>query len=221
MQVADALGWDRFVLHGNSMGGLVATHLAARHPERVAGLVLVSPALPPRSPVQLLVPSRATLDGMLPIAGLSLGAAALGLIGLASADLSERRNRELLRLIYSDPDGVDRRMLDLLAAEFADDAMDADVRRRAMLSAVRSITTYWTDPRRTWRAIDRITSPTLLLGGTRDALVPARVLRSVLARRRDWVGHVIDERRHALMLEDPAAYVDLFTEWGGATAEVA
>ena len=70
-------------------------------------------------------------------------------------------------------------------------------RKRALRSATRSIAALWTDPRRVWRAIDRVQAPTLLLGGTRDALVPAKV---VLARRRDWTGPgVLDDRRHALM----------------------
>ena len=56
-------------------------------------------------------------------------------------------------------------------------------------------------------------APTLLLGGTHDALVPASVLRAVLARRPDWEGHVLDDRRHALMLEEPAAYLDLVAGW--------
>ena len=213
LRTADALGWDRFTLHGNSMGGLIATHLAAKHPERVSGLVLVSPAIPPRRPVGLLVPARSTIDGIVPIALSSMTAGALGLLGMASPSLTRRRNRELLGLIYSDPDGVDRRVLDLLAADFAAGVLDAETRRHALLSATRSIAGLWTDPRATWRAIDRITAPTLLLGGTRDALVPAKVLRAVLARRRDWEGHVVDERRHALMLEDPELYLDLFTSW--------
>ena len=52
-----------------------------------------------------------------------------------------------------------------------------------------------------------------MLGGTADALVPARVLRQVLARRTDWVGHVLDDRRHALMLESPEEYLDLVDAW--------
>ena len=57
-------------------------------------------------------------------------------------------------------------------------------------------------------------------GGTQDALVPAKVLRAVLAARPDWEGHVLDDRRHALMLEDPAAYLDMVDGWhvGAAAA---
>jgi pimeloyl-ACP methyl ester carboxylesterase len=39
--VADALGLQRFVLVGHSLGGLAAAAYAAQHPERLAGLVLV------------------------------------------------------------------------------------------------------------------------------------------------------------------------------------
>jgi pimeloyl-ACP methyl ester carboxylesterase len=40
-QVADTLGLGRFILGGNSMGGKHALAFAAAHPERLAGLVLV------------------------------------------------------------------------------------------------------------------------------------------------------------------------------------
>jgi pimeloyl-ACP methyl ester carboxylesterase len=209
-------------LHGNSMGGLIATLLAARHPERVERLVLVSPALPPRSPLKLLLPARATIDGMAPIAWSSLTAAALGVLGMAGPELDERRNRELLRLIYPDPDGVNRSLLSLMAADFADDDENsARQRRRAMLAATRSIAGLWTDPRRAWRAVDKVTAPTLLVGGTHDALVPAKVLRAVLARRPDWEGHVLDDRRHALMMEDPKGYLEVFTTWRRGSQQAA
>jgi pimeloyl-ACP methyl ester carboxylesterase len=220
VEVADALGWDTFTFHGNSMGGLIGTHLAARRPERVDRLVLVSPALPPRNPVALVRPSRATIDGFAPIAVSSLTSAALGLLGLAGSELDEKRNRALLGLIYADPDGVDPSVLDLMAADFAEDDQDGE-RRRAFLSALLSIAQLWADPRRTWRAIDRVQAPTLLLGGTKDALVPARVLRSVLAHRPDWSGRVIDDRRHALMMEDPWAYLDEFVHWSLTRARAA
>lgn len=48
---ADALGLQRFVLVGHSMGGAAAAAYAAQHPERVAGLVLV--ATPGRTPPEI------------------------------------------------------------------------------------------------------------------------------------------------------------------------
>lgn len=212
LELADVLGWDRFTLHGNSMGGLVGILIAAELPERIERLVLVSPALPPRSPLGLLRPARATIDGMLPIAVSSVQALALGALRLAGPELDERRNRAMLRLIFSDPDGVDPALLDLMAADYADDEGAAG-RRQALLAATRSMTSMWTDPRRAWRAVRRVQAPTLVLGGTQDALVPARVLRAVLAARSDWEGHVLDDRRHALMLEDPEGYLALVDRW--------
>ncbi len=220
-EVADALGWDRFGLHGNSMGGLISVLFAARHPDRVARLVLVSPALPPRSPVQMLVPSRATIEGLAPLAYSSATAAALAAAGLTGPKLSARRNRELLKLIFPDPNAVDRRILGLMAADFAYNGISAGDRRQALLSALRSITTMWAAPWGTWRAIGKVQAPTLVLGGTRDALVPARVLRAVLAKRSDWHGHVLDDRRHALMLEDPGMYLDLVSQWRRGTGRAA
>jgi pimeloyl-ACP methyl ester carboxylesterase len=41
VRLADALGIDRFVLGGHSMGGYVALRIVAACPERVAGLILV------------------------------------------------------------------------------------------------------------------------------------------------------------------------------------
>jgi pimeloyl-ACP methyl ester carboxylesterase len=46
--VTDALGWDRFVLLGHSMGGMVAQRMALAGQERLRGLILMdtSPACP-------------------------------------------------------------------------------------------------------------------------------------------------------------------------------
>ena len=216
IELADALGWDRLAFHGNSMGGLIGTLLAADHPELVSRLVLVSPGFPPRSPLGLLVPARATLDGMVPIATSSLQALVLGAVNLAGPELDEKRNRAMLRLIFGEPDEVDPQLMDLMAEDYAA-GLDAADRRRAMLSATASIARLWADPRRTWRAIAAVTAPTLVLGGTHDALVPAKVLRQVLAARPDWEGHVLDDRRHVLMLEDPEAYLRILDRWVAGT----
>ncbi|MCW2784756.1 MAG: Pimeloyl-ACP methyl ester carboxylesterase [Marmoricola sp.] len=212
LEVADALGWETFTLHGNSMGGLIGTLLAAQHPERLDRLVLVSPALPPRSPLDFLRPNRVTINGMLPLVVSSFAALALGAVGLAGPSLDEHRNRAMLKLIFPDPDGIEPEVLDLMAADFAVDVEGVD-RRRALLAATCSIASLWADPRSSWTAIRELRTPTLLMGGTQDALVPARVLRAVIAARPDWEGHVLDDRRHALMLEDPETYLRIFADW--------
>ena len=43
----DALGLDRPVLVGHSLGGALALHIAERHPDKVAGLALIAPATQP------------------------------------------------------------------------------------------------------------------------------------------------------------------------------
>lgn len=212
LNLADALGWDTFTLHGNSMGGLVGTLIGADHPHRLDRLVLVSPALPPRSPLEFLKPSRPTIDQMVPLATSSLSALALGAVGLAGPELDARRNRAMLSLIYSDPDGVAPEVLELMAADFAAEIEGLD-RRRALLALIGSISLLWANPRRSWRAVRDVQAPTLVLGGTHDALIPAKVLRAVIAARPDWEGHVLDDRRHALMLEDPEAYLRIFDAW--------
>ena len=214
LAVADALGWERFTLHGNSMGGLIGIMIAAEQPGRLQRLVLVSPALPPRSPLGLLVPSRASLDALVPVAVSSATALALGAVGLGGPELDRRKTHAMLRLIFPDPDEIDPALLALMAADFADDGeTEGADRRRAMLAATGSITRLWADPRRLWRAVHQVDVPTLVVGGTRDALVPAKVLRAVLRARPDWRGHVLDDRRHVLMLEDPQGYLDLVGRW--------
>ncbi|RBE40798.1 alpha/beta hydrolase, partial [Xanthomonas oryzae pv. oryzae] len=41
LQIADALGWERFTLLGHSLGGGVASLLAAAAPERVEALIAI------------------------------------------------------------------------------------------------------------------------------------------------------------------------------------
>lgn len=199
LAVADALGWDSFALHGNSMGGLIGVLLAAEHPERIERLILVSPGLPPTCPLRILTPYRATLNGMLPIA----------------VPLPGRpRSLALLRLIFPDRESIRPSLLQLMADDSQPGTVqEATDHQQALLGSIKSIAALWIDGRRVYHAIDAITVPTIIMGGTADALVPVQVLRKVLARRSDWTGAVIEERRHALMLESPDEFLDRIAAW--------
>jgi len=60
----ERLGLRRFVLVGHSAGGLVAAFYAARHPERVAGLLLLDPAGDTRRlPAEMIDPFIDALQG--------------------------------------------------------------------------------------------------------------------------------------------------------------
>ncbi|CAM3799855.1 alpha/beta hydrolase [Nocardioides marinus] len=208
--VVDALGWERATVHGNSMGGLVATHLAARHPDVVERLVLVSPALPPSCALRLLPPSVPAVQGMLTMGVPSIG----GTVLAAATGRDVRPARALLGLIFTDPDAVRPTLLQAMAA----DALSGDPdqladRRLALRASTASIARLWLEPGPTWRAIRAVTAPTLVLGGTADALVPARVLRHVLAARPDWRGELITDRRHALMLSEPHEFLAHVEDW--------
>jgi pimeloyl-ACP methyl ester carboxylesterase len=220
--VVDALGWERFVLHGNSMGGLIGTLLAARESERVTRLALVSPAYPPRVPVGIMVPSRATIGGMGPIALTSFASAMLTPIGLGESGLASTMTRQrddrLIQIIYPSRAASNPAVLALMGRDISDPVIPPAERRRAVLSATKSIARHWTDTKHVWRAIDTLSQPTLLMGGLKDPLIPHRVLSAVLARRPDWKGHLLPGRRHALMLEEPETYLALVDAWTRSVA---
>ena len=210
-RVVDALGWESATVHGNSMGGLIATHLAAKHPEVVDRLVLVSPALPHSCALRLLPPSVPAMQGML-----TMGLPSIGGTVLAAATGRDARPaaRALLGLIFTDPDAVRPTLLQAMGADaLSEDPEQLADRRRSLRSSTASIARLWLEPGPTWRAIHAITAPTLVLGGTADALVPARVLRHVLTARPDWTGHLITDRRHALMLSEPHEFLDHVEQW--------
>lgn len=63
--VLDHLGVERAVVAGHSMGAYVVARLAAEHPDRVAGLVLVDGGLPMPRPPGLADDPQAALDAIL------------------------------------------------------------------------------------------------------------------------------------------------------------
>jgi len=44
LMLADALGWQSFIVLGHSLGGVFVQHLALDHPDRVTGLILMDTA---------------------------------------------------------------------------------------------------------------------------------------------------------------------------------
>ncbi|WP_307874781.1 alpha/beta fold hydrolase [Frankia nepalensis] len=198
------------LLAGNSMGGMISVLQAAADPGSVAGLVLLSPALP----IPRLRPPDATILGI--FTGMTLP-------GVGAAALARRRAR------YSAAELVEQALLrttvdprrvpaEALAAMVALSAERAAPGRdlagdAAMVAATRSVLGTLTRPGRLAAAVAAVTAPTLLVHGRRDRLVPVAAARRAAARRPDWRVEVLDDCGHLPQLEAADRTAALINGW--------
>jgi len=198
------------ILVGNSMGGLIAMTQAAREPGSVAGLVLVTPALPraPGARIELKVQTLFALYVIPGVAPLFLRnrAARLGPEGLVA---------ELLRLLCTDgsrvPEAIRGAHVELTRARLE----TMPWAHRAFISATRSMLAQILRPRRYYRMIEEIVAPTLLIHGRDDRLVPLASSQALLRLQPKWSLEVFDDIGHVPQLESPGRFVDAVVRWLG------
>jgi pimeloyl-ACP methyl ester carboxylesterase len=159
--------FDRPVhLFGNSMGGAIAVLLAARRPEKIASLTLISPALPNPRP-------SAVAAWFVALSAPRLGPAVMR--RTARAPL-EHRLKASMSMIFGNPRGLPPEVVA---------AYEAELRRRddqpwiadAVIAGAKSIVHAQVMPSRRslWAEAAKVTAPTLLIYGGRDRLVNAGV----------------------------------------------
>ena len=182
-------------LVGNSLGGLVSVWVAARRPDLVATLTLVSAAMPVyRVPAAF---DRAITLVLLP------GVPALAERRLAGAS-PEQRVRGLLQMCFGDPSRVPQERID----EAIEETRRRDEQPWAGQALTRSLrglmTSYFRVGRaNAWRMARSVRAPSLVVWGDRDKLVDPRLaprLASVLPDARLQVQEGIG---HLAMLEAP------------------
>jgi len=181
-------------LLGNSLGGAVCVRVAARRPDLVRTLTLISPAMPDLRPRAL--PMRLGL----------LCAPALGpwLMTRASRIPPEDRTSIVIRDIYADPSVVHamRRAQDIAELTRRDGLGYADY---VLLATGRGLVTEYfrRGTRSLWRDAARITAPTLVMYGSHDRLVrPAMAAAAARAFRNARVV-VLPRIGHVAMMERP------------------
>ncbi|MEO5696653.1 MAG: alpha/beta fold hydrolase [Burkholderiaceae bacterium] len=157
--VIDALGLQTVHVCGASMGGMIAQHLAAGHPDRVASLVLMMTTSGARSLPQASLRVRAALlkrpDGSDPESAVEHLRRVLTLIGSPGYPADPDRLRERLRVSVRRawrPAGTARQLA----------AVAADGNRSPLLS--------------------RIVAPTLVIHGAGDPLVPVAAAHDLVGR---------------------------------------
>lgn len=197
---------ERAVLVGNSMGGLLALMEAAHNPERVAGTVLVNPALPVRT--------RFAFDPRV-----WAFFAALLTPGLAGHYLKTRsRSLGARRLVWqtlsvcaAQPRTVPA---DLVAAHIrlTEERMAMDWADQAVVEAARSLIPALVGDR-IYGLARHVRAPTLVIHGDRDRLVPLQAARELVRRRPDWPLTVLDGVGHIPMMEAPERFLDSVSPW--------
>jgi pimeloyl-ACP methyl ester carboxylesterase len=181
-------------LVGNSLGGAVSVRVAARRPDLVRTLTLISPALPDLRPRAL--PMRLGL----------LCAPALGpwLMSRVNRISPEDRHSIAIRDIFADPSVVPakRRAQDIAELTRRDGLGYAD---QVLLATARGLVAEYVrrGPGSLWRDAARITAPTLVMYGSHDRLV--RPAMAALAARdfRNARVVVLPRIGHVAMMERP------------------
>jgi len=182
-------------LFGNSLGGAVCTLLAAKRPDLVRTLTLVSPALPDLRPQQ-------GSDPRLPLLLLP------GLQGLARRQLAQRtpeqRARAVLRMCFADPSRIsDRRMAETVEEVRRRSGLghDGDAFRGSLRGLVGSYLVR--GPRAVWRQAARVQAPTLLVWGAQDRLVDVRIAPRAARTFPDARLLVLHDVGHVAQMERP------------------
>jgi pimeloyl-ACP methyl ester carboxylesterase len=213
IQLIEEQGLGPVHLIGNSMGGAVSTRIAARRPDLVRTLALVSPALPDLRPRPL--PLRLALAA----------APAVGPVIMAGLRRlpAESRTDRAIRDVFTDPGIVHpvRRREEIAEVLRRDSLIYAD---EALLLTARSLVSeYFKVGRRSlWRDAATIAAPALILHGSHDRLVnpvmaakAARAFPTARVLVLAGVGHVAMMERPALVATEIRAFLDWVQESGG------
>ncbi|MFD3664170.1 alpha/beta fold hydrolase [Streptomyces sp. NPDC058659] len=211
IRLLDAGGRGPVHLFGNSLGGAVATRVAAVRPDLVRTLTLIAPALP-----ELRAQRTAWPTVMLAVPGVA------SLFAKLSRDWTpEQRVRGVLSLCYGDPGRVSDEGL-RHAVEEMERRLELPYFWDAMARSSRGIVDAYTlgGQHGLWRQAERVLAPTLLVYGGRDQLVAYRMARKAAAAFRGSRLLTLPEAGHVAMMEYPETVAqaarELIAEDGGS-----
>jgi pimeloyl-ACP methyl ester carboxylesterase len=193
--VTEELGVGRLVLVGHSLGGRVATLFAGRHPERMAGLVIVdaAPELDARGTlrIQLEILRGGTGEGA------PTFASEVEFLEVLARNYPAARPEVLRRLarygLRARPDGRLEPKLDPQWFRLRREASEEAMREREQRVT-----------RELWEALERIPCPTLVMrGAASDVLSPEVADRMVEEALRHGKLAVVPRAGHSVMVDNP------------------
>jgi pimeloyl-ACP methyl ester carboxylesterase len=184
-------------LVGNSMGGAISIQVAARRPDLVRTLSLISPAVPDLRP-------KKGSDALMPL----LLVPGVGTRVLARLDQlpPERRVRAVIELCFAHPERVPANRLAEAVAELRARrgyAWAGEALLRSLRGLVRSYLTVGT--RSPWYALSQIQAPAVVVWGQLDRLVDVVNAPRVAQTLPDASLVVLPDIGHTAQLEDPVS----------------
>ncbi|HEX8094318.1 alpha/beta fold hydrolase [Jatrophihabitans sp.] len=184
-------------LVGNSMGGAISIQVAARRPDLVRTLSLVSPAVPDLRP-------KKGSDALMPL----LLVPGLGTRVLARLDQlpPQRRVQAVIELCFAHPETVPANRLAEAVAELRvrrGYAWAGEAMLRSFRGLVRSYLTVGT--RSPWFALSQIQAPAVVVWGQLDRLVDVANAPRVARTLPDASLLVLPDVGHTAQLEDPVS----------------
>jgi pimeloyl-ACP methyl ester carboxylesterase len=194
------------ILVGNSMGGLISILQTHEHPDTVAGLVLVDPALS-------MSATRPDPRVVATFAAYAVPAVGRALLARRRSSMSaEESAHDLLALCAYDPARIPRDVVDqhvrLAHARRSYSDVDSE-----LLTAARSLMFVIAD-RRKYAAMQRsIAAPVLLLHGDRDLLVPVQSARTAARANPQWTYVEGTDIGHVPQLEAPDWTAEHILSW--------
>ncbi len=205
-QFIDHIADGPVILVGNSMGGMLSILQAHTHPESVAGLVLIAPVLPARVRRPDLRMAGKFWRSAVP--GLREASARALRDGVPARYLMHR----VIDLYCTDPASPDPQMIEALTtlAELRRAAGSTD---EALLVAARSLMNVASQPRRYEAVMAAIDAPVLLIGGTRDPVVPLASIRAAAASNPGWQTVILEDVGHTPQQEKPHVVVPIVLDW--------
>jgi pimeloyl-ACP methyl ester carboxylesterase len=205
----DTLGFERTILHGNSMGGLVAVLHAALAPERIDRLVLAAPALPSARADLTQLPPMA-LSRFAPFVVPGAGTSLLRLIwNRSSVDFLMD---EAMKFTAHDPSALSPEMLEIMRENIVYAKRHA-WRIESLAYATESMVAALVGGREVNDAIAQATSRTLVVWGDGDPLVGRPVLDHLVDLRAEWSFVELAGVGHVPMMDAPDPYVATVLGW--------
>lgn len=202
----------RATLVGHSMGGLLSVLVAAQMPNLIDRLVLIGPAQP--------LPDRRSVD---PVTAATFFAYAMpGLGDFFVSRLSQRLGPEgLVRYILGrccvDVRRVSPALLDEHVAFTARRLKEAPWGEREFLRAARSmVQLLLLRPERFFHAARSLRTPTLLIHGRHDLLVPVCASVALAERMPNVYLSILEDAGHTPQLEHPRRVFEIFDRWAQA-----